>query len=74
MIVIPRRITKRATNMYGGTLAGLVTDTYHYEYVGTSRYVVIYRCLENGTLECFRKLDFLEEKGCEIRNPFRKRV
>ena len=49
-IVIPKRITKRTTNMYGGTLAGLVSSVYHYEYVGQSKHVAIYRCKENGTL------------------------
>lgn len=62
-IVIPKRITKRTTNMYGGTLAGLVSSVYHYEYVGQSKHVAIYRCKENGTLECFKKTDFILRDG-----------
>ena len=62
MVVIPRRIKKKNI-YYGGTMGGLLETIHHYEYVGTSRYVVIYRCLENGTLECFKKTDFLDKKG-----------
>ena len=33
---------------------------YHYELESVSKFVVIYKCLENGTKECFQKKDFFK--------------
>lgn len=66
IIHIPRTLTKKVEY---GPFGCLITRLHHYEYVDSSKNVVIYRCIENGTLECFQKSDFLTNKGRNI-DPF----
>lgn len=60
IIKIPKKLTKKAPYSLNDKRG---TKVYHYEYVKTSKHVVIYKCLETGTLECFQKKDFIDKKG-----------
>lgn len=65
-IVIPRKIKKklRSTN-------GILKGEHNYTYIGESKYLVMYRCEENGATECFQKKDFLVDTGTDKAYPFK---
>lgn len=50
MIVIPRKLKRKPDPRSNRVL--------HYEYESSSKYILLYRCVENGTLESFSKKDF----------------
>lgn len=52
-IVIPKKFKK--INNYN-------KDCYHYELVEVQKYIVVYRCVENGFLETFSKNDFIKHE------------
>lgn len=52
-IIIPKKIKKRVSKHSD--------KFYNYEFVETTKRLVVYRCLETGNLETFNKIDFIKD-------------
>lgn len=50
-IVIPTRIRRRKTPH--------AKEYYHFELQSSTKNLLVYKCVETGHTECFRKLDFI---------------
>ena len=50
-IVIPTRVRRKKTRNS--------KEYYHYELQSSTKNLVVYKCVETGCTECFRKLDFI---------------
>lgn len=54
MIKIPKRIRRKLTSR--------ASQYYHYELVKVYKHIVVYKCIETGTLESFSKNEFVTER------------
>lgn len=51
-IIIPSKVKRRKTPHS--------KEYYHYELQNSTKNLVVYKCVETGHIECFRKLDFID--------------
>lgn len=65
-IAIPKRIRKIIK-----TRNGVPTEVHNYVFVSESTNVLVYKCLENGTKECFQKKDFAINTGTYETGPYK---